>query len=89
MKRLFWLGVGATIGVYVLRKATRTAEAFTPSGVAATLAGLGDVVRDFVADVQTAMAEHEQELLTALGVDENGSVTRTPPAAPPTSAGRR
>jgi len=88
VKRVFWLGVGATIGVYALRKVTRTAETFSPSGLAGTFAGLGDVVRDFVADVKEAMAEHEQELLAALGVDADGTVSR-PADADPTLAGRR
>lgn len=72
MKRLFWLGVGATIGVLVVRKATRTAEALTPQGLAASFSGLGDAVRDFAADVRAAMDEHERDLLAALGVDSDG-----------------
>lgn len=88
MKRIFWLGVGATIGVYALRKATRTVEALSPTGIAASFAGVGDAVREFAADVRTAMAEHEQELLAALGVDADATVAEAP-AARPTHAGRR
>lgn len=89
MKRVFWLGVGAAAGIYVLRKATRTAEALSPTGISASISGLGDVVREFVADVKTAMAEHEQELLEALGVDADGTVNEAAAGPRPTHAGRR
>jgi hypothetical protein len=70
MRRLFWLGIGVGVGVLVVRKLTRTAEAYTPQGIAASLqssaAGALDDVRSFVADVRAAMAEREEQIRQAL-----------------------
>lgn len=80
MRRVFWLGVGATIGVLAVRKVTKTAESFTPKGLSSSLSGLGHAVRDFADDVRHAMNEHEQELLAALGVDADGTLSSGPAA---------
>lgn len=73
MRRLFWLGAGAAIGVLVVRRLTRVAESLTPAGLGRSLAtsvvGLGDAVRDFAADVREGMAEREAQLLAALETD--------------------
>jgi hypothetical protein len=69
MRRLFWLALGATVGVVVVRKITRTAQSYTPKGIAASFAGLGDSIRAFLDDVRDAMNEREDELLDALGVN--------------------
>ena len=73
MKRLFYVALGATAGVLVVRKLTRTAEKFTPAGVSESLTGalggLGDAIRDFGADVRLGMAEREDDLRTQLGLD--------------------
>lgn len=73
MRRLFWLALGATVGILVVRRLTRTARSLTPAGLAeslsATVAGVGDTFREFVADVREAMTEREQELLGALAED--------------------
>lgn len=68
MRRLFWLGIGVAVGVLVVRRITKTAEAYTPKGLANAVSGLGDTVRDFAAEVRVAMAEREDEMLDALGV---------------------
>ena len=34
MRRLFWIALGATLGVLVVHKVTKTAQAYSPSGVA-------------------------------------------------------
>ena len=69
MKRLLWLGVGLAVGALVVRKLTRTAEAYTPSGIATSLSesagGLVESLRSFVDDVRDAMAEREQEIHAA------------------------
>jgi hypothetical protein len=78
VKRLFWLALGATVGVLVFRKVRATAEHFTPRGIAGSVSGsvsrsmggLGDALRDFADDVRAAMTEREDELMSALGVDE-------------------
>jgi hypothetical protein len=77
IRRLFWLSMGATIGVLVVRKLTRTARAFTPTGVATRVGGsvggavgnLSEAIRDFAADVRDAMVQREQELRESMSLD--------------------
>lgn len=69
MRRLFWVALGATVGILVVRKVTRTAEKVSPEGLARALDGVGDGLRDFADAVRTGMADREQELRVALGVD--------------------
>lgn len=69
MRRLFWLSLGAVVGVVVVRKVTRTAEAMTPEGMAGSLSALGEGLRELAGAVREGMAEREQELRVALGVD--------------------
>ncbi|MEV4659991.1 hypothetical protein [Micromonospora sp. NPDC049301] len=74
MRRLFWLGIGLAVGVVVVRKVTRTAQAYTPAGVASTLSesagGLVESLRSFVEDVRIGMAEREQEIHQAFAQGE-------------------
>jgi hypothetical protein len=69
MKRLFWLGVGIAVGAVVVRRLSRTARAYSPSGLAESArnsaAGLWESVQDFVADVRDGMAEREEEIQAA------------------------
>ena len=69
MKRLLWLGVGLAVGALVVRKLTRKANEFTPSGIANSLSqsagGLVESVRSFVDDVRDGMAEREQQIQQA------------------------
>ena len=69
MRRLFWIGIGAAVGVLIVRKITKTAEAYSPKGLAnsarGSAVGLLDSVRDFVEDARVAMAEREVELARA------------------------
>ena len=73
MRRLFWVALGATIGVLVVHKVTRTAQAYSPSGVAQELSGslsdLGEGLREMAQTVRESMAERETELRHALGID--------------------
>jgi hypothetical protein len=69
MKRLFWVVVGATVGVLVVRKLSQKAEAFTPQGVARQLSGLAEAVRAFGEEVRAGMADREHELRQALALD--------------------
>ena len=73
MRRLFWVALGATIGVLVVHKVTRTAQAYSPSGVAQGLSGglsdLGEGLREMAQAVREGMAEREIELRYALGID--------------------
>lgn len=74
MKRLLWLGVGLAIGAIVVRKLTRKANEFTPSGIATSLSesagGLVESLRNFVDDVRDGMAEREREIHEAFAAGE-------------------
>jgi len=69
MRRLFWVALGATAGVLVVRKVTKAAEAYTPAGMAQGLAGLGEGLKELAEAVREGMAEREDELRYALGID--------------------
>ena len=79
------MAVGATVGVLVVRKVSKAAQAYTPSGLAASAAGLGDSLRYFADQVRAGMAERELELRDALGVEE-GAASRE--SLPPDVAGQ-
>jgi hypothetical protein len=72
-KRVFWIALGATVGVLVVSKASKTLRKFTPSGIADSATGLpgsiGGALQDFADDVRSAAAEREFELYRVLGVD--------------------
>jgi hypothetical protein len=74
MKRLLWLGVGLAVGAIVVRKLTRKANEFSPSGIAASLSesagGLVESLRSFVDDVRDGMAERESEIHQAFAAGE-------------------
>jgi hypothetical protein len=73
MRRLFWLAMGITIGVLVVRKLSAAAEKLTPQSIAAQLVeglrDLADAIGDFGADVRAAAAERELELRAGTGLD--------------------
>ncbi|MCW2598530.1 MAG: hypothetical protein JWM02_359 [Frankiales bacterium] len=81
-RRLFYIALGATVGVLVVRKATRAADRFTPAGVqrgvTGALAGVADAIRDFGDEVRAGMAERETELRRELGLDGSHDVVDTP-----------
>lgn len=74
MKRLLWLGVGLAVGAVIVRKVTRKANEFTPSGVATSLSesagGLAESLRSFVEDVREGMAERESQISEAFAAGE-------------------
>lgn len=76
MKRLFWLGVGVTVGVLATRKAGETARKATPAGIGENLGAglreLAEAVGAFGADVRAGMVEREDEL--SQGVTERTGV---------------
>jgi hypothetical protein len=73
MRRLFWVALGATIGVLVVRKVTKTAQAYSPSGMAqglsSSISDLAEGLREMAETVREGMAERETELRYALGLD--------------------
>jgi hypothetical protein len=73
MRRLFWVALGATAGVLVVRRLTKAAQAYSPSGLAEGLSGglsdFGEGLREMAEAVREGMADREVELRYALGID--------------------
>jgi hypothetical protein len=65
--RLFYVVLGATAGVILVRRLTRAAESWTPEGVSSRL---GAALTGFIDDIRDGMAERETELRAALGIDD-------------------
>lgn len=80
MRRLFYISLGAAAGVVAVRRVARLASALSPESMAGALVAS---VEGFLADVREGMAERENELRGALGIDdapwddEEGDVTTT------------
>ena len=94
MRRLFWLVMGITIGVLVVRKLSAAAERMTPGSIGRQIADaigdLADAIGDFGADVRAAAAEREAELRAGTGLDAplpDHTQVRFPGLTPP-EAGR-
>jgi hypothetical protein len=70
---LFYIALGATVGVLVVRKMSKAAQKLTPAGMQSTLTGalggLGEAIRGFGDSVREGMAEREDLLRTELGLD--------------------
>jgi hypothetical protein len=67
--KLILLGAGVVAGVLGARRLTRAARSYTPAGLSERAGGWVERAKDFAADVREGMAEREQELRVALGVD--------------------
>jgi hypothetical protein len=70
MKRLFWLAVGVTVGVLVVRKLSQRADQFTPQGLAESVQGLGRQIKAFGEEVRAGMEAREEELRDALALGD-------------------
>jgi hypothetical protein len=69
--RVFYVVLGATAGVLLVRRLTRAAEAWTPEGMTHRI---GSAISGFVDEIRTGMAEREADLRSALGIDEGNGV---------------
>ncbi|MFN8077508.1 MAG: hypothetical protein U0Q15_19085 [Kineosporiaceae bacterium] len=69
MRRLFWLVLGVTVGILVVRRVERVARKATPAGLGDSLAGAVDAVRDLADVVREEMSAREGELRAALSAD--------------------
>ena len=86
MRRTFYLGVGAALGVAATRKTRRAKEAakaaLRPTSIAADIADaiaeLGHAVGGFAADVRAGMRERQAQLVPVVD-SKSGSVVLTPP----------
>ncbi len=72
MRRLFWIGVGATVGVIAVRQLSKKAHQYTPQGLSESLATWGDGLRELASAVREGMDQREDELRFALGIDTQG-----------------
>ncbi|MDQ1695071.1 MAG: hypothetical protein QOJ03_424 [Frankiaceae bacterium] len=70
MRRLFYVALGASAGVLLVRRISAAANRWTPEGIANQAGGLGDKVALWWAEVQHHAAEREVELRDALGLDQ-------------------
>lgn len=75
MRRGFWFVAGAGAGVYVMVRARRAAEAFTPDGFRDRLSGLAVGAQLFAEEVRSGMDERETELRERLGYAIDGPQT--------------
>jgi len=69
VRRVFWMAVGATVTIIVVRRVNRLFDAASPEGIGRSLTAAADSVREFADDVRTGMAEREHELRVALGAE--------------------
>jgi hypothetical protein len=74
MRRVFWVALGATVGVLVVRRLSRAADSYSPSGLSRSVGDLGDAIREFGQQVREGMGEREAELRTGLGLDGSHDV---------------
>jgi hypothetical protein len=72
MRRGFWFVAGAGAGVYVVIKARRAAEAFTPEGLRDRMSGLSVGAQLFAEEVRNGMVEREAELREQFGYALDG-----------------
>lgn len=90
-KRLFWLMVGAGFGFgvsfWLMRFVKETAARYTPERVSSDLAGalrgLGQDLREAVAEGRAAMREREDDLRAEVEVRRGTVPAPTAPAATP------
>ncbi|RAN79678.1 MULTISPECIES: hypothetical protein [Arthrobacter] len=69
MKKIFWLGVGITIGVVAARKLAAAKGAIGPEGLNRAVGRAADAVHDFADAMREGMGERETDLRAALGLD--------------------
>jgi hypothetical protein len=73
VRRLFWVAVGATTGVLVVRRLNKVTRRLTPAaGEDGISTRVSQAVRDFADDVKAGMAERDLELRHALGISADG-----------------
>ena len=70
MRRLFYVALGATAGVLIVRRVTAAANKWTPEGIAAQANTAGERLAVWWGEVQHFAAEREAELREALGLED-------------------
>jgi hypothetical protein len=79
-RRLFWVAMGITIGVLIMRKLSAMAQMLTPHRIARNFGGrlaeMSESLREFTAEVRDAMHKREAELHEGAALD--GRLGRVP-----------
>lgn len=70
MKKIFWLGVGITLGVVAARKISAAQGAIGPDGLNRAVGRASDAIHDFADALRGNMDQREAELRIALGIDQ-------------------
>ena len=82
-RRLFYIAMGAAVGILAVRRVTQAAQRFTPAGLQASasgsMAGLTAAISEFTELVREGMAEREEELRVTLGLDGSHDLVDTVP----------
>ncbi|WP_026818375.1 hypothetical protein [Arthrobacter castelli] len=68
-KRLIWVGIGVTIGIIAVRKASEAKAKYGPEGINRAMGSLADSVSGFAETMRQGMSEREADLRIALGID--------------------
>ncbi|WP_343317449.1 hypothetical protein AAFM46_08885 [Arthrobacter sp. TMP15] len=76
MKKIFWLGVGITIGVIAARKIAAAQGVIGPEGLNRAVGRMSDAVHDFADAMRENMDERETDLRVALGMDQAPKTAR-------------
>ena len=82
-RRLFYVAMGAAVGILAVRRVTQAAQRLTPAGLQSSLAGsmtgLSSSIAEFAELVREGMAEREEELRVTLGLDGTHDLVDTVP----------
>ncbi|MEQ4565572.1 hypothetical protein [Paenarthrobacter sp. CAP02] len=76
MKRIVWMGIGVAIGVIAFRKVTQAQANLGPEGLNRAVGRMADGLFDFADAVRTGMHQREEDLRTALGIQDDGAGRR-------------
>lgn len=83
MRRLLWMGIGAAVAGWVVRRLRQGARRYTPEGLADRASAVGQqataAVHDAVAEFRAARETRERELVTALLVEPASTPERSRP----------
>ena len=77
IKRVFWMSVGVAIGVIAVRRISEAKTAIGPAGINRALGSTADAVQNFADALREGMNQRENDLRSALGLDNGDTVVDT------------
>jgi F0F1-type ATP synthase membrane subunit a len=77
VKRIVWFIIGTLVGVYLVTRLKRRAQALAPESLQASAEKMASAIRHFGDEVRAGMAERETELRDALGIDTTTDAATT------------